>query len=46
MVHFLHPIEISVKDHAIVKEHFQHHSVDKDKEILKNEITKVHCNAY
>lgn len=33
--------EISIKDHAIVKEHFQHHSVDKDKEILKNEITKI-----
>jgi chromosome segregation ATPase len=33
--------EISTKDHAIVKEHFHHHSVDKDKELLKNEITKI-----
>ena len=29
------------KDHAIVKEHFNHHSVDKEKELLKNEIAKI-----
>ncbi len=33
--------EISTKDHAIVKEHFHHHSVDKERELLKNEITKI-----
>ena len=33
--------EISSKDHAIVKEHFNHHAVDKEKELLKNEIAKV-----
>lgn len=33
--------EISVKDHAIVKEHFMHHSVDKEKEMLKNELSKI-----
>jgi hypothetical protein len=33
--------EISTKDHAIVKEHFLHHSVDKEKELLKNELTKI-----
>ena len=33
--------EISAKDHAIVKEHFNHHSVDKEKELLKNEIVKI-----
>ena len=33
--------EISGKDHAIVKEHFHHHSVDKEKELLKNEIAKI-----
>lgn len=33
--------EISVKDHAIVKEHFLHHSVDKERELLKNELTKI-----
>lgn len=33
--------EISVKDHAIVKEHFLHHSVDKEREMLKNELTKI-----
>lgn len=33
--------EISVKDHAIVKEHFLHHSVDKEKELLKNELMKI-----
>jgi hypothetical protein len=30
-----------VKDNAIVKEHFCHHSVEKEREILKNEITKI-----
>lgn len=33
--------EISSKDHAIVKEHFYHHSVDKERELLKNELTKI-----
>jgi chromosome segregation ATPase len=33
--------EISIKDHAIVKEHFMHHSVDKEKELLKNELMKI-----
>ena len=33
--------EISAKDHAIVKEHFLHHAVDKEREILKNELTKI-----
>ena len=33
--------EISVKDHGIVKEHFLHHSVDKERELLKNELTKI-----
>jgi chromosome segregation ATPase len=33
--------EISIKDNAIVKEHFCHHSVEKEREILKNEITKI-----
>lgn len=33
--------EISSKDHAIVKEHFLHHSVDKERELLKNELTKI-----
>jgi hypothetical protein len=33
--------EISSKDHAIVKEHFHHHSVDKERELLKNELTKI-----
>lgn len=33
--------EISIKDHAIVKEHFLHHSVDKEKELLKNELMKI-----
>jgi len=29
------------KDHAIVKEHFMHHSVDKERELLRNELTKI-----
>ena len=33
--------EIGTKDHSIVKEHFNHHSVDKERELLKNEITKI-----
>lgn len=33
--------EIASKDHVIVKEHFLHHSVDKERELLKNEITKI-----
>lgn len=33
--------DISSKDHAIVKEHFLHHSVDKERELLKNELTKI-----
>lgn len=33
--------EISSKDHMIVKEHFLHHSVDKERELLKNELTKI-----
>ena len=33
--------EISTKDHGIVKEHFLHHSVDKERELLKNELTKI-----
>ena len=33
--------EITAKDHTLVKEHFNHHNVDKEKEGLKNERTKV-----
>lgn len=33
--------EISSKDHSIVKEHFHHHAVDKERELLKNELTKI-----
>lgn len=33
--------EISAKDHAIVKEHFHHHAIDKERELLKNELTKI-----
>jgi len=33
--------DISSKDHSIVKEHFLHHSVDKERELLKNELTKI-----
>lgn len=33
--------EVGLKDHAIVKEHFLHHSVDKERELLKNELTKI-----
>lgn len=33
--------EITAKDHALVKEHFNHHNVDKECDALKNEVTKV-----
>ena len=33
--------EITSKDHALVKEHFNHHNVDKDRDQLKNELTKI-----
>ena len=33
--------EIAVKDNALVKEHFMHHSVDRERELLKNELTKI-----
>jgi chromosome segregation ATPase len=33
--------EITVKDHSLVKEHFNHHNVDKERESLKNELTKI-----
>lgn len=33
--------EVSIKDHSIVKEHFLHHSVDKERELLKNELNKI-----
>lgn len=33
--------EISAKDNLIVKEHFLHHSVEKERELLKNELTKI-----
>ncbi|KAL7691948.1 hypothetical protein Plhal304r1_c008g0033701 [Plasmopara halstedii] len=33
--------EITSKDHALVKEHFDHHKVDKEKEILKNELLRI-----
>ena len=33
--------EITSKDHALVKEHFNHHNVDKERESLKNELTKI-----
>lgn len=33
--------EITSKDHALVKEHFNHHNVDKERETLKNELTKI-----
>lgn len=38
--------EIVTKDHALVKEHFNHHSVDKEKETLKNELTKIKKQIY
>lgn len=33
--------EISSKDHSIVKDHFLHHAVDKERELLNNEIIKI-----
>jgi len=33
--------EITAKDHNLVKEHFNHHNVDKEREYLKNELTKI-----
>lgn len=36
-----HKEEITAKDHALVKEHFNHHNVCKERESLKNELTKV-----
>jgi DNA repair exonuclease SbcCD ATPase subunit len=33
--------EITSKDHSLVKEHFNHHNVDKERELLKNELTKI-----
>ncbi|GLD92441.1 hypothetical protein PINS_up000974 [Pythium insidiosum] len=33
--------EITSKDHSLVKEHFDHHKVDKEKEILKNELLRI-----
>lgn len=33
--------EISSKDNIIVREHIQHHNVDKTRELLKNELTKI-----
>ena len=33
--------EITGKDHALVKEHFEHHKVEKEKDVLKNAVTKA-----
>ena len=33
--------EVTAKDHALVKEHFNHHSVDKEKEALRAELSKT-----
>lgn len=33
--------EITAKDHGLVKEHFDHHKVEKEKEALKNELTRI-----
>lgn len=33
--------EITTKDHSLVKEHFDHHRVDKEREALKNELTRI-----
>ena len=38
--------EIIAKDHALVKEHFNHHSVDREKETLRNELTKIRKQIY
>ncbi|CAM9594247.1 unnamed protein product, partial [Discosporangium mesarthrocarpum] len=35
--------EITIMDHSLARaEHFHHHNVDKDRESLKNEVTKIH----
>ena len=33
--------EITQKDHGLVKEHFEHHKVEKEKEHLKSAVTKA-----
>ncbi|CAM9749267.1 unnamed protein product, partial [Phaeothamnion confervicola] len=33
--------EITSKDHALVREHFHHHNVDKDREALRNDVAKL-----
>lgn len=33
--------EINRKDHELVKEHFDHHKVEKEKDVLSNELTKL-----
>merc|ERR1711865_35627 len=33
--------EIQAKDHALVKEHFEHKKVDRELESLKNELTEL-----
>ena len=33
--------EITLKDHSLVKEHFDHHKVEKKKTTIKNELTKI-----
>jgi hypothetical protein len=33
--------EITIKDHSLVKEHFDHHKVEKRKIQIKNELTKI-----
>jgi len=32
--------EITSKDHALVKEHFDHHKVEKEKETLQQELSR------
>lgn len=41
--HFIEQLkeETSSKDSAIVKEHFMHHSVTRETELLRNELTKI-----
>lgn len=41
--HFIEQLkeETSSKDNAIVKEHFMHHSVTRETELLRNELTKI-----
>jgi chromosome segregation ATPase len=33
--------EITGKDHSLVKEHFEHHKVEREKDVLKNAVTKA-----